>query len=404
MKNFRNLFLGIGIAAALLVLYGYRLDFPHDVYYDEVYHVKQARDIAAFKGYAYIEHPPLGRILIALGIHLFGDKSWVWRIFPLIAGVGIIFAVYFLARLLTGNARIALFSAFLMALDCVTLTQSRIAMLNTPALLFMLLSVICLAPYAVGKKGSRRKALIGTGIFFGLGAACKITSLFIAGPLAFLWIKILIDEKDKPALLKETLLGLGLALGVYFLSYSFIPFMKGKSWIDIWRAQVKMFSYHLHLKEAHRYGSEWWSWPLLIRPIWYYFKRAGSVWGILSIGNPAIFWMIFPAIGYGSCLWVERKSFTLGFLLFSFFASWLPYALGTRVKFFHYFVMVVPFGVMILASALDHLWKSGKIGRAAALGYLILTAGMFIYWYPLLTGYPVSEAYFRHHLWFKSWV
>ena len=75
-----------------------------------------------------------------------------------------------------------------------------------------------------------------------------------------------------------------------------------------------------------------------------------------------------------------------------------------RVKFFHYFDMAMPFVVIAFAMLLEKLWCSGRGGKALALGYLILVAGFFIYWYPLLTGFPISEKYFRNHLWFKSWV
>ena len=66
--------------------------------------------------------------------------------------------------------------------------------------------------------------------------------------------------------------------------------------------------------------------------------------------------------------------------------------------------MAMPFVVMAFAFLLERIWCSGKGGKALVFAYLAAAACFFIYWYPLLTGFPVSEQYFRHHLWFKSWV
>ena len=405
MKKFRSVVFGLGAGLFLAALYGYRLNFPPVTYFDEVHHVGEARRILAL-GVKDFSHPPLGRLLIGLGIRLCGDRSWAWRFFPCVAGLATVVVIYFLAKRLTGNPRLAFFAGFLFCFDCISLTQARIAMLNAAALLFMLLSVLFFLPYAQSKEGPRSHALLKSGIFLGLALATKLVSAMILGVMMLLWVKVWRKEKEKLKFVKETFIfWIFIPLAIYFASYSFFFFIKGKTLRDIWQAQVAMIYYHTHLKAGHHYSSKWWTWPLMIRPIWYYFKREnGLVYGILSIGNPAVFWLIPAAVSYAAWTAWRRKSFPAALVTAGFFIHWVSFAFMKRIKFFHYFDMVMPFVVIAFALLLEKMWCSGKGGKALALGYLILVAGFFIYWYPLLTGFPISEHYFRNHLWFKSWV
>jgi hypothetical protein len=49
---------------------------------------------------------------------------------------------------------------------------------------------------------------------------------------------------------------------------------------------------------THPYSSKWWTWPLLLRPVWYYWKDpgpiTGTVVGIWGSGNPACGGRRFP--------------------------------------------------------------------------------------------------------------
>ena len=79
-------------------LYAFGLDFPATQYYDEVYHVKTAREFLTLSGNTDTSHPPLGKILIMLSMRVFGDHSWVWRSVPLAAGMGVLFLFFLLAE------------------------------------------------------------------------------------------------------------------------------------------------------------------------------------------------------------------------------------------------------------------------------------------------------------------
>jgi dolichyl-phosphate-mannose--protein O-mannosyl transferase len=85
-----------------------------------------------------------------------------------------------------------------------------------------------------------------------------------------------------------------------------------------WGLQKQMWWYHTNLNATHAYTSLWWTWPLDIRPVWFYVKYctnpadrsdpmcartydstggAKTIGDIYTMGNPLIFWLILPTIG-----------------------------------------------------------------------------------------------------------
>ncbi len=79
---------------------------------------------------AFIVHPPVGKWLIALGIHLFGFNAFGFRFPSLIAGCGLILVVFFLARRLSRSTLIGAVAALLLSLDGLHFAMSRIALLD----------------------------------------------------------------------------------------------------------------------------------------------------------------------------------------------------------------------------------------------------------------------------------
>lgn len=422
----KEILAAILIGVITLIVYGYRVGFPESMYYDEVYHVKTAREFLALSGNTDTVHPPLGKILIAASMRLLGDHSWVWRLVPLLAGTGSVIVLFFIALRLTKRFPVACLAAFLFLVDGMSITQARIAMLNAAMLLFMLLSFYMLIPYAVNREWPRKRAFCLSGIAVGLAISTRWVSMGILSVVGILLIAGYLAEKkavkprslspQKIAYLPDLVIYYGLIpLAIYLAAHIIIPviyhhpstfpqFLKVAS-SAVWKYQTNMLSYHLHLKEGHNYGSAWWSWPLMTRPIWYYYQKpAVDVHGILCIGNPLIFWAIPLTMGYTLWRLIREKSLTDLLIATGFFAQWLPWALVSRVKFFHYFYATMPFVALATALFLERLWRTGRHGRWAAILYLAAVTGMFIYWYPLYNGMPITEIFFRQHMWFHSWI
>lgn len=142
-----------------------RLDAIKTLVFDETYYVKDAYGLIK-RGYevqwpkdydstfltgsfktplegAFVVHPTVGKWLIGLGIKLFGNQPFGWRIAVCIAGA---VAVYLLGRIvweLFGNARMTTLASVLMGLDGVQIALSRTAILDIILEMFILLGVLC---------------------------------------------------------------------------------------------------------------------------------------------------------------------------------------------------------------------------------------------------------------------
>ncbi|MBN1689103.1 MAG: phospholipid carrier-dependent glycosyltransferase [Candidatus Omnitrophica bacterium] len=406
-KSSELFFLTLAILTWAL-LFSYHLGFPASEYYDEVYFVPTAREYLSLNQTTTdTAHPPLGKLFLSLSLLTFGDTPWAWRIFSLFCGSLFLFVIYYLTKILTKNRWLASLVTFLMAVEGIHITQSRIAMLNAQMSLWMFLSLLVLLPYLQGETEKRLRSFFFSGIFLGLTISIRWVGAGIIGIIGPLLLIKFLRDKDKLGFLRDFFMAYILITTlIYIASHSIIPLGQGYKWSNIFTYQAHMARYHATLQEGHTYGSEWWGWPLLVRPIWYFFERKGTIVnGILCIGNPAIYWMIPVAMFYVLGMWLKERKFLYGFVIFGFLSQWLPWALIGRVKFFHYFYAAVPFALLGIALLIREIWRYGTLGKWLVCFYILLVFIMFIYWFPLWTGYPISDPSFQSHLWFKkAWI
>src|SRR5262249_21818129 len=98
-----------------------------------------------------------------------------------------------------------------------------------------------------------------------------------------------------------------LPLVLYLAAYSQF-FLMGFSLHEFADLQKQMYWYHTGLKATHPYASDWWEWPLLRKPVWYYVDyNAGpdKISNIFGMGNPLIFWAFLPAVAFALWEWIE---------------------------------------------------------------------------------------------------
>jgi dolichyl-phosphate-mannose-protein mannosyltransferase len=398
---------GILVAAS----YAFRLGFPPEPYFDETYYVNFVRELVNQSHYstALSAHPPLAHLCDAFLLILLGDKSWVWRLSSLFSGLGVLVLIFLITRKLTQNIFISCLAVFFFFVDGISITQARIQMPNALMLLLSLAAIYCFLQYSLGRHWKKEKALLLSGIFIGLALTTKLTAV---SWLILLIILVLIEgvvkkEKSETRVADFFVFFILLPVLVYFACHLFIPFLRQNSWADIWSIQITNLHYHLAVAptQTHGYSSAWWGWPLILRPIWYYYQNnAGMIEGILCIGNPLVLWAFPLAFVYTLIKFIKDRRGPAGFILLGFLTQWLFFALGKRMKFFHYYYNDMPFVAMGLAAAVAAIWSKGTWGKILVVFYLLLVAIMFLYWYPLLTGYPVSEDYYRQHMWFPAWI
>ncbi len=85
-------------------------------------------------------HPELGKLTIAAGMLLAGDRPLGWRLMPALAGIALIALVYPLARLLFLSRRWALLATALAASDTLLIIESRLGVLDVLVALWSTLS------------------------------------------------------------------------------------------------------------------------------------------------------------------------------------------------------------------------------------------------------------------------
>jgi dolichyl-phosphate-mannose-protein mannosyltransferase len=408
----------IAFAAALFRFPG--LGYPAEEYFDEVYHAKTALQYLRGEPPTEWVHPPTSKLLIAVGVAVFGYAPWAWRLAPAFAGTLIAPVFFLLARRVLATERAALLATLLLLLDGVYLVQSRIAMTNVFAVLFQLLSALLVLRAATAGR-LRLGPMAGLGLTLGLALSTRWTSLWAWG---FVGLVFLARRRRKALRLRELALGaLAFALlpaAVYLLSY--LPWMEQghprdlAAWwgrvLGVLKLQRDIWGYHAHLNATHTYFSAWWTWPWLYRPTWYFWwSGEGWVRGIVAIGNPAIWWASVPVAAWALGTGVRWRDPRRVFAGAGFFLLYLPWGLSPRtLNFSHYLFEAIPYACLALAMILDRAWD----GRhpLVARGYVVLVAALFLLFLPFLTAFPVPASAWSFRLpwgpglwtWFRSWV
>ena len=418
----------IGVIAQLL--FSFRLATPHKLMFDEVHYVPAARTLLALTGPANIEHPMLGKEFIAAGIALFGDNSLGWRFFSTLAGTGTVLGIFAMAWLIFGKVRTATLAAIFALLNITIYIQARIGMLDGFMGVFAVLGLAALlwsmrAPAGAGGwHGPWPRWILGA-VLLGLAVAAKWAAAPIIAFAAIGFVAVrLSDGRRQKQSVYAALNGTGqphwpglpvvpalLALGfvsvtTYFLTFAPAFFYESQwlTWGELIGFQGKMYAEQTQVLPPHPYQSSWWSWPLMIRPIWYLYERVdGAQRGVLMIGNPAVLWGGLVAVA--ACLWAwirdgAAKQLAVALLWIGAFGMWalIPKSLG----FFYYYYLPSIFLALPLAGAWEHYGK-GRL-RNWDEGYVALTAGLFAYFYPIISSLPLSGAQsFQHWMWFKTW-
>jgi dolichyl-phosphate-mannose--protein O-mannosyl transferase len=400
----------VALAAALFRFPG--LGYPGEEYFDEVYHAKTALQYLRGEPPTEWVHPPTAKLLIAVGVAVFGYEPWAWRLAPAIAGTMLAPVFFLLARRVLATERAALLATLLLLFDGVYLVQSRVAMTNVFAVLFQLLAALLLLRAADSER-LRLGPMTAVGVALGLALSTRWTSLFAWG---FLGLVYLARRRSRAFRPRELALGalafLVVPAAVYLLSY--VPWMRqGHTLWETITLQKSIWRYHADLTATHNYFSPWWTWFWLKRPTWYFWWSGGGwVRGIVAIGNPAIWWASVPVSTWAVATGVRWRDPRRVFAGAGFFLLYLPWGLSPRtLNFSHYLFEAIPYACLALGLLLDRAWD----GRHPLLarGYVALVAALFVLFLPFLTAIPVPMSLWGFRFtpwgpglwtWFDTWV
>src|SRR3989344_2060701 len=154
LKNPKCILLLILLLTAFLRIY--RLDFPNNYVFDEVYHAFTAKEYLrggkeAWEwwttpppGVAYEwTHPPLAKEIMAASMFLLRSQdAWTWRLPGVLLGVLSVYLIYVLSKQLFKNNPAALIAAFVFSIDGLNFVQSRVGMNDIYFVTFILISLL----------------------------------------------------------------------------------------------------------------------------------------------------------------------------------------------------------------------------------------------------------------------
>lgn len=376
----------LGLIMASLTLRLLWLDRPANaLIFDEAYYVNAARVILGLPTLANApyadaprgldpnkEHPPLGKLLIAGSMHLFGDNAWGWRLASVLFGTLAIPLLYGIARRLGAAAPLALLAAALFAFDNLVFVHSRIGTLDIFMVAFLLLGVYC---YLASRPLLAGVALAGATL-------CKIGGVYGLG--ALLLFEGLRAVRSRVASgrwegdVSRPVVALGTA---YLLAFALILGLLDSRWGQ-WANAAE------HIGHILRYGfaltrvdgpqgQESVPWQWLINEVQMVYYRADTqvvVGGetretralIYFRGalNPLIVAGVPLAIAYAARqAWQERDDLSF-FTLALFCATYLPFwpaaLIAHRISYLFYFLPTIPAVALGLASFL----RSPAVPRA----------------------------------------
>lgn len=457
MTVFKKIWPFLLLAVLSFTLHFAFLSHPAQVVFDEVHFGKF---VAAYStGQYYFDiHPPLGKLMIAgftklTGVNPVFDFARIGQAMPaktlfdlrfLPAFFGSLFVLLFswLAYLISRNKTAALIAGFLILLDNAFLGQSKFILVDIFMFSFQVLTLAFFFLWQKQKSFSKKwfSLLALTGLFAGLTISVKWTGLAVIGIMGVILLTKIFSKKLSSYLepadnatgimakIKEFFVGslfiLVIAFGVYlvpfylhfkllpnpgsgdaFMSQAFQQELKYGSEnvyqpLSFWQKFIElnktMYSANASLSAEHPLGSRWYSWPLNVKPVYYWNQeeiigQAGWKAKIYLSGNPLLWWLAGLSVIFTLlilCLPKVRRRLSPIFfiLLLGFFANLLPFILITRVSFLYHYLPSLIYAILILALWLARLWPKDKAILSIIMALILLS---FVLLSPISYGWPM---------------
>jgi len=400
----------IGFALTLRL---WRLDLPKGYIFDEVYYAKDAASLITHgvelneDGMAeFVVHPPLGKWLIGIGIKLFGNNEFGWRVIAAVVGSASVLLIYLIVQRLFNSLFLSNIAAALFALDGLHLVMSRVALLDIFLMFFILLSFYLIL----------RDNLWLSGVIIGLASATKWSAIFVIPLLILLTVNL--SRANLATWGKRFSQFVLTPIGIYLLSWSGWIF-SSKGWArdsgsnlfsSLWNYHVEIMNFHRGLTEQHTYAANPWSWLVLGRPTSFYYETPKNCGAqscsqeILAIGTPILWWAGIFAIAITVGLFIVNRDRISAFILAGIAGTYLPwFFIQNRTTFYFYAIAIFPFIVLALINVFN--WAlNNQINRKLIYGFVITVGINFIYFLPIFIGINIPYVDWLARMWLPSWI
>ncbi len=400
--------------------------YKNSTYFDEIYHARTAYEHIMYIPHYETTHPPLGKLIIGLGIRLFGMNPFGWRFMGTLAGILMLPLMYLFAKKIFKSSFLALTAMLLLAFDFMHFSQTRIATIDSyPVLFIMLAYYFMYLFYADCETLSLKKLclyLCLSGVSFGLAIASKWIGFYAGMGLCLLFF-VALYRRIKAKNAKEfiicafcILFFIAIPFIIYYISYIPIHIADGAEsyWTNFVNYQKHMFLYHSDLEATHPFSSQWYTWPFVLRPIWYYgnamLSESGFVSSIVGMGNPIIWWASFAAI-LSLLVYIlykrlqKRSCHSSLFIASGYLSQLVPWMIISRVVFIYHYFASLPFAILALVYFFKKLRMHYVWGTKAIYVFMIISGLLFIAFYPILSGAEIPRTYMLSFLkWFDTWT
>jgi len=355
------------------------------------------------------DHPPLGKLIEAIGLVLFGYNSLGWRFASLCFGLETILVAYFFGESLFSSRRAGAFAAAFVAADGFFVAYSRAGLLDGILCCFILFSVLL----AVTARSF--VSVLSSAVFVGLAASIKWSGVMAALPAA------------------AAVLLLGRAPRLSVLAFAATPVVHVVLWAlclrighspsdlrSVFELMAKLYRHHLELGHVDNgLASPWYSWIVLYHPIVVkladygrgnrYASSGGNVvlWGpgtlgVIGLPLATLVVKIRELFGRPRPAWLSpefvRRALVTSVGWAALIAPWTV-ARGKFIFWYHY-MPCWAFAVMLLAGITARLEERHP---RVVLGF-VLAALLAAAWFaPVWGEWPLSLAAANRRLWFVPW-
>jgi dolichyl-phosphate-mannose-protein mannosyltransferase len=401
-------------------------------------------------------HPPLGKLLLWTTGWLanldpsfsfatidlpFPDSSYlVLRLLPRLAGTLLPVVIYALAIELGMTRWTALAVGLLVAIDNAVLVISRFAV---PDVFILVFGFAALWSYLRAERLSSWTWLVAAAFAAGCAFSVKWTGLAFLGIIGVLQLLKFLNDKTACSLGKTMILCVVPAV-VYFGSFAaqfalwdrfgpdaqnmspeFQATLAGSPYAEqtgqmklgligkFMELNSKMLEQDMGNYPEHSYFSSWYSWPLMMRSVYFWLEKYGSTQEayIYFLGNPIIWWTSGYAIAFLLVNFppkvpaliartrpppIERPELII---ILGYLANFLPFIGIKRGMLLYHYLPGFIFALLAIGLLLD------RVERKHLIGGILLAAAVcgFIYIAPFSYGLPIPLGAVDKMLWVKGW-
>jgi len=374
-----------------IAIRAYDLGYPETLVFDEHHFVKNARNYLAARA-DWNDHPPLGKLLIALGMRVEGDDPFGWRLAALVFGTALILLAYLLGAAAQRTREAGLYAAAFVAASGFAVVYSRTAHLD--GMLTTLMAAVALVVW----RSRTRLGMLSAACLIGLGASIKFSGAVMAIPWAIVSICRFGIHRRTLALLAG---GLALMAGTYVALFSVGLAMAGEAYgvVDVGRKSLELLQHHLGLDDwEHGATSRWYTWFIPLNRIGMHYAREEDVIRTLTTAdNPVLWWGVNVAVVWSVYLAWRRKDPLQGqgYLLLLWLVPLLPWIFTNRDSYIYHYLPSYTFGLVLLGVVVASVEKP-----VVRFTFVAVVTAVFAFCAPVWSTIPFAADAWLHAIFF----